>query len=544
MFVVFMTFGAILLYENQAWAQRADAAILVARAVLAYHAGRHAEALTVLNQAILLDPQDPRGLYYKGLISLAQRKPDLAIEAFKKAATLQPGNLQIQFQLGVAYFTLGKYEEAEPLLENVFQQKPDWENLGYYVGFIRYRQKSYPEAITAFKALQTVDPNIRQLAYFYQGLALGVLGLPEQAIAELEEVQRAQAVSPITGTAVRIREALAARRKLEPSKRFHLQVTMGGTYDDNVAVNPDAVGLIPHRFTDTLPNPNTTIQNLRSRKTGAAISLISLQGDYSFYREGPLEGRVSYSFLQNFNFNGLDRFNIQDHLPGIAGFYRGVFMNLPYQLGSQYTFDYLLLDNNPFLSRHTPTLTATIVPPVFSIPNMVTVANLTTVILRYEVKAFFRESGDFDPRFGSERRDGFNTMYGFLHAFRFDNDRYILRFGYQYDNENTDGSAFSYGGHRFLTGGQISIPWGDMSLRYDYDVHWRGYKSAQSLFVDRDGFLSVRDDTQQTHLVQLIKPLPNNFSLTLQYQGIRSESNIPIYDYTKNMFSVLGSWTY
>ena len=90
----------------------------------------------------------------------------------------------------------------------------------------------------------------------------------------------------------------------------------------------------------------------------------------------------------------------------------------------------------------------------------------------------------------------------------------------------------------------MTIPWGNLSLRYDYDVHWRNYKNAQTLFTDDSGNLSKRDDTQQTHLVQLIKPLPYNLTFTAQYQHIRNGSDIPVYDYTKNVFTGLFTWSY
>ena len=85
-----------------------------------------------------------------------------------------------------------------------------------------------------------------------------------------------------------------------------------------------------------------------------------------------------------------------------------------------------------------------------------------------------------------------------------------------------------------------------MTLRYDYDVHWRDYKNNQTtlVFTDRNGNLTKRNDRQQTHLVQLTKPLPHNFSVTAQYQGIRNKSDIPIYDYTKNAWTLLFTWTY
>ena len=135
-------------------------------------------------------------------------------------------------------------------------------------------------------------------------------------------------------------------------------------------------------------------------------------------------------------------------------------------------------------------------------------------------------------------------MAGFLHAFRLYNDNLILRLGYQYDNESAKGTAFSYRGNRFLTGGQLALPVGDMVLRYDYDIHWRDYKNNQVTFTDRAGVFAARDDTQHTHLIQLIKPLPWNLKITGQVQLVRNRSSIPIYDYTKNVFTGLVTWTY
>ena len=242
----------------------------------------------------------------------------------------------------------------------------------------------------------------------------------------------------------------------------------------------------------------------------------------------------------------MNEFNIQSHLVGLSGFYRGVMGNLPFQLGAQYTYDYLFLDMDGFLSRHTPTFTATMIEPTFTLPGIGVVGNLTTALYRYQYKTFFEDEIDNDPRIAGESRDGYNNTLGVIHAFRLASDRLILRIGYQYDNESTDGAAFSYRGNRLLTGGQLQLPWGDMSLRYDYDVHWRDYKNRQTTAVitDREGRLVKRNDTQQTHLVQLTKPLPNNFSLTAQYQGIRNESKTPLYDYSKNVWTLLVNWTY
>jgi len=526
------------------WAQRGDANVLAAEAAIAYDDKRYDEALTLLNKALTLDPKNERSLFYKGLVHLAKENPQEAITPLETVHQLKPSDLDVQHHLGVAYFSVGAYDKAKPLLEPIFEQNPDTEDLGYYVGFLRYREKQYGIAVEAFEKNQTPNPDIQQLNGFYRGLALGVLGLPSEALTELEQVQRTQTISPLTQASVRLQEALSAGQVFGTQKRFRFQISAGGFYDDNVKINPDSVNLIP--ILNPPNNPNALIGPLRRRDTNAPGFITSLRGDYSFLQKGPFEATATYSFLQTIHGEGMNEFNIQSHLVGLSGFYRGVIANVPFQLGAQYTYDYLFLDMDGFLSRHTPTFSATVIEPTFTLPGIGVVGNLTTALYRYQYKEFFEDDIVNDPRFAGERRDGYNNMLGVIHAFRLAGDNLILRIGYQYDNESTKGSAFSYGGNRLLTGGQLQIPWGDMSLRYDYDVHWRDYKNRQTTatITDRDGRLVRRNDTQQTHLVQLTKPLPHNFSLTFQYQGIRNESDVPLYDYTKNVWTMLVNWTY
>jgi hypothetical protein len=93
-------------------------------------------------------------------------------------------------------------------------------------------------------------------------------------------------------------------------------------------------------------------------------------------------------------------------------------------------------------------------------------------------------------------------------------------------------------------GGDVTLPWQKLSLRVQYDIHWRAYSHPQVLFADEAGSLSQRYDIEQDIFVQLSKPLPHNLTAALQYQGIRNHSNIPVYDFTKNVFILLLTWIY
>src|SRR5439155_22519559 len=110
------------------------------------------------------------------------------------------------------------------------------DGLGYYVGFLRYRTKDYRGPLAAFRGRRPADPELQQLTRFYTGLALGVLGLPAQAAAEVDQALRLAPGSQLTGPAERLRDTIVASRQKE--RRFFLEARLGATYDDNVIVRP------------------------------------------------------------------------------------------------------------------------------------------------------------------------------------------------------------------------------------------------------------------------------------------------------------------
>lgn len=303
-------------------------------------------------------------------------------------------------------------------------------------------------------------------------------------------------MSPITGASVRIREALATARKPSDSKRLQAQVGLGGYYDDNVAVNPSA-------------SQDPIAEALRSRPTASPGFLATIRADYAWYRRGPVEATATYSLYQTAGWV----FSIfKTTRAGLSGVYRGVVEKMPYEVGAQYAYDYMFLDLNGFLSRHSLIFPVAVVAPNFTAPGLGSVGNLTTLLYRYQIKEFFREPADTAVRFAADSRDAFNNMIGFLHMFRFAQDRYLLRLGYQYDNEAASGSAFTYTGNRVQMGGDVALPWLELSLRLQYDIHWRAYSHPQLLFADDAGDLSQRYDIEHDIFAQLSKPLPHNLS--------------------------------
>ncbi|HSF01591.1 MAG TPA: hypothetical protein VLA62_01185, partial [Solirubrobacterales bacterium] len=143
-----------------------------------------------------------------------------------------------------------------------------------------------------------------------------------------------------------------------------------------------------------------------------------------------------------------------------------------------------------------------------------------------------------------ESRDGVNLMAGFAHYFRFEGDRHYLKVGYQFDVDDTDGRNYRYNGHRLLAGGQYTLPWRGIALRYDYDAHFRSYRYVNSIFPITAPDTVKRSDTEQNHRVGIVVPLPYNLTALAEFQGTVARSNLDVFTFNRNVFSFSLIWAY
>ncbi len=298
------------------------------------------------------------------------------------------------------------------------------------------------------------------------------------------------------------------------------EVRFGVYYDTNVPINP-------------LTSNDPLAQSLRSRKANNPGELAAVHLEYSWLRNGPWEATAGYTFFQTIN-NDISAFNVQNHLGSVSAFYRGLFAAMPFQVGVQYSYDILDLRNRRFLDRQTGTVFTTLVENA---------GNLTTVQGRVQIKDFsntFLITGIPD-----ENRDANNWMAGVTHIFRFAADKHLIRIGYQYDTDDAQGPNWAYWGHRGLAGAQYTLPWGDTSLKYDFDFHYRRYPHPNSLFPSTAPNTVKQEVKEQNHVFRVEKPLPYNLTLAADFQASISRANIPdIFNYNRYIWTLSLSWSF
>lgn len=516
--LIHLIVGAVLALSltSHVIAQTTEADVYVAQGVLDFDEKRYDEATANFRRALEIEADHVEALYYMGVVNMAQRRPDQAVPFLERARAKAPTDTSVAYQLGLAYFAQQQYDKALPLLEEVFRTNPTQDGLGYYVGFMRYRSKDYRGAVNAFRAGRSSDPEIQQLSRFYTGLALAVLGLPAQASAEVEQAMKLAPSSALTGPAERLRDTLVAARQQE--RRLSAEVRFGVFYDDNVAVIPNPVG--------TSKEP--LVRALRRPGSSSFGELAGLRADYTYFRDEHWDATVGYSFFATYN-NELPSFNVMDHLGSAGVTYKDTLFGMPTQTGLSYAFDALFLDQDLFVARHTVSVIGAIAEDDI---------NLTQLFIRFQDKDFQRGSP------APEDRDAKNYMIGFLHLFRFQQDKHLIKLGFQQDWEYADGRDYTYHGQRVQAGAMYTLPWYAIRAKWDFDVHFRQYTNTNLFLPTTRPAELRRRDQEVNNVFRLELPLPKSFTLAGEYQLTHNRSNIQVFDYSRSVLSLILSWSY
>jgi hypothetical protein len=349
---------------------------------------------------------------------------------------------------------------------------------------------------------------------------MGALGFPAQVRTEVEEALRLQPVSPLVLPAQRFGEELA--RAATREHRFSGELQIGLFYDSNVAVVPDA-------------SSDLVAQVLRQDQAhpGSPGELGVLSLAYTWLKTFDWEGTVAYRFLQTYN-NDLPDFNVQDHTPTLGLVYRDILLEMPYFAGVQMAYDFITVGGDRFVQRG-------IASPYFSLFE--TPRNLTTFEVRLQKEDFFDDE-DIPPQ---EVRSGFYYLIGAVHFFLFDEGRHLLKAGYRFDYDATQGSNWEYAGHHFIFGAQYTLPWQNIRLRYELDVHLRYYTHDNSLIPVTAPGTVRRHDHETILLFSVAKDFvlkSQNFTTRVEYLFDNNNSNLAPYAYNRQVVTSSLTWRF
>jgi len=90
--------------------------------------------------------------YQEGMLQTRYRDRAKAMEAFKEAVALEPDFAHANFQLGVTYYAMHKFDEALPHFEKATSQAKDLPMLDFYLGESYFYNEEYAKAVPAYEA--------------------------------------------------------------------------------------------------------------------------------------------------------------------------------------------------------------------------------------------------------------------------------------------------------------------------------------------------------------------------------------------------------
>ncbi len=189
---------AIQLLEQAVARAPSDAGVWQQLSQVLAAGGRHAEALTAIETALVHDPDSGDAQFERGLLAV-HTDPLAAAGAFARAAELGYQPLQSLTNQSTCLAMVGHRETALQILEQVTGDHPTFVAGWYSLGLARIKLGRLPEAIVALDHAIAGEPDHAN-AHYARACAYALQGA---AAAALADIGRALAIDPSLRAAIR-----------------------------------------------------------------------------------------------------------------------------------------------------------------------------------------------------------------------------------------------------------------------------------------------------------------------------------------------------
>lgn len=299
---------------------------LGARAVVAINAGDNAKAMSLLDQAVQLDPKDADVRYQRGVVRGRGGDITGAITDLETALQLRPYFPVAALELGIALVDDGRYRQAIPYLTQAQNVATLDAQASFFLGLAQLRSDEYEPARQSFARARRLDPSLTLATQYYEG----VIAFREEDYASAEAAFRGvQRDGPSSAMA---RESAQYVELIERSRRANYSAfgTVALEYDSNVNLG-----------TNNIVEGSVTGQ-------GDWRVVLNAGGRWVPWRVGRFSVALSYEFFQSLQFR-LHDFNLQDNRPAVQLQYD--FDDV--SIGMLGRYDYYLLETDSFAQEVT-----------------------------------------------------------------------------------------------------------------------------------------------------------------------------------------------
>ncbi|MCF8079362.1 MAG: tetratricopeptide repeat protein [Desulfobacterales bacterium] len=508
--ITVVLFFLLFFASGSAWATEND---FLKEGLDQYKAENYEEAAEILENARRQNPKSSTAAFFLGLTYKQLFEYQKAADQFRSSLSLEPKIKEALVELIEVLYrikTEKSLKEAKSWIavaerEGIFPAK-----VAFLEGLILQQEGENQEAIRSFERSIALDPSFRQSAE----IQIAMCYMRDRELAKAKEkLQTAIQIDPATdlaGFARRYQDLVERRMELEKP----LRVTLGvfPQYDDNVVLNPEVADVV---FGPT--------------DESSALLRTSLRLDYVPIFKGPWLFNAQYAFLGSFYEEKEIRKNYNSMINSFRvspGYNFGRFsLNLPV------SYNHVIVaddgDDDVYLETWN------------SGPLLRTVVGNSHLLELYA--AYNKEDYHRTPLSPEEDRDS-EGLQGYVSWYWTYKEGGFANFKYEYKDFDADGDNYDRQVHRMSL--NIIHPIVDkLSLQLSGQFSLEPYDHIHSVTkipAPRPGvpktYVARTDDIYQT-TAGLTWEFYKNTDLVLQWSYTKSDSNIDLFSYDRNLYT-------
>lgn len=459
-----------------------------------YKSENYEEAASTLSAVRSQQPNSSMAAFYLGLTYKQMKDYKQAETNLRDAVSLTPPVKEAYIELAEVLYALDNLNEAEIWIEKSEKEGIKQANAYFLKGLILLKRGKSQQAANAFSKAKQLDPSLTQPADLQIAIAQLATHRFEDAKKSLRTIQSIDPTSDLAAFASEYEKSL--ERTLQAYKPWQFSVGAAYQYDDNVVLMPSA---------------NISGVLISGEKDSSVVGTFSAA--YSPLLNGPYFLYFKYDLYTNTYFHTNSHNLITQSIslnPGIN------IDNRAYSLPLSYS--YIWVEQSGYLSLFTvkPTMQVVIKP-----------GHIGSLSIGFDRRDFTENSID-----KNENRDGnvFSVSAGYMHPYK--EGRGIFSLLYEFSDDEAQGLNWANLGNRFSLSLLIPYIMKRTNLVISGDAFLQDYKNTHTVFKVK------RKDRTYTGSAAFVVALLKELNLNVQYSHIRSDSNIAIYDYNRNIYTV------
>ena len=486
---LFLLISALFFLQEPLYA----ADTMLEKGIEEYKAENYEEAVDILLAVRYEQPASSIAAFYLGLTYKQMREYKLAERNLREAVTLSPPVKDAYLELAEVLYTLDALKEAKEWVAKSEQEGIKPAHAAFLKGLIFLKEGKSDDAIQAFQNAKKLDQSFSQPADFQIAAAYVQKQRFDEARKSLHTIQDIDPMSDLASFSKEYEKALS--RTLAQYKPWQFRVGVAYQFDDNVVLKPGTdVGV-----------------DISGEEDSSIVSTLSVL--YSPLLNGPFSLRCHYDLYNNMYFHTTSHNLFTQAVSVVPGYtIKNSLLSLPL------SYAYLWVEGDPYMSLLTmkPTLQTAIAPN-----------HIGQFTIGYDKRELIEGALDRD-----EDRDGdvFNASAGYIRLFR--EGKGAFNIIYEFSNDDTDGKNWANTGNRFIISCLIPDLIKKTSLVLAGDIFLQEYKNTHTVFEKK------RKDETYTVSATAIAEVVKALYLNLQYSYIRADSNISVYDYDRNIYTM------